>query len=81
MKEHYTKTGEKVKHYNVVEPDMKFYRKCTPDDEKQKGDLFNIGKWSRGEDKFVLSSSPNGSHYGAWSMYFLVLKERENSTK
>jgi len=75
VKTDYKKTGEKHGIYNVVIPDMTKYRVANSSD-KQHGDLFNIGKWLRQKNKYILASCPNEHCFSQWHLYYLVKKVR-----
>lgn len=47
------------------------YRKVKPEETKQKGDEFNVGKWKwEKEDRWVKSTIPNGRCFGPWEEYY-----------
>jgi len=56
------------------------YRPARPDDEKKKGDEFNVGKWKHEKnDRWVKATMPNGLIFGAWHEYYrvLIVEEKE----
>lgn len=47
------------------------YRPVLPEETKQKGDEFNIGKWNHEkEDRWIKSTMTNGFRFAPWEEYY-----------